>query len=222
MAFQARFRTDYEGEFVVINTTYSGGKRHEEREWIPNSIQNYHISGRAAVIGDSTDRELFDHRRLQYHKGGLRGQLRLQTYGVGSIWRDMVCDFALTTERSQIQEMVDQKYDERVTVYTSSRLCIDYAGHFYLIPYAPVMDNLASALYLAAFDGHKEIYMLGYNKTTAATTHNWVRDVNTVIAAYPGVKFYLIGAESNMPNEWRYNNNVRVLSYRQFISYCDI
>jgi hypothetical protein len=30
------------------------------REWIPNPIENHHISGRAACIGSTTDIDAFD------------------------------------------------------------------------------------------------------------------------------------------------------------------
>jgi hypothetical protein len=33
---QARFRADYPGEFVVLNTTWSGGRQRQQREWIEN------------------------------------------------------------------------------------------------------------------------------------------------------------------------------------------
>ena len=31
-----RYRTDYDGEFVIINNTIKDGKKHQEREWIRN------------------------------------------------------------------------------------------------------------------------------------------------------------------------------------------
>jgi hypothetical protein len=33
---EARFRADYPGEFVIVNTVWEGGKRTEQREWIAN------------------------------------------------------------------------------------------------------------------------------------------------------------------------------------------
>jgi hypothetical protein len=46
-----RFRKDYTGEFIVINTAWAGGRKRTQREWVPNPIENHHISGRAACIG---------------------------------------------------------------------------------------------------------------------------------------------------------------------------
>ena len=52
---QARYRADYPGEFVVIESRWISGKKEEKREWIPNPIENQHISGRAACIGSTFD-----------------------------------------------------------------------------------------------------------------------------------------------------------------------
>ena len=51
-----RYRTDYDGEFVIVSNTIKNGKKHQEREWIENPIENQHISGRAAVIGNGDSR----------------------------------------------------------------------------------------------------------------------------------------------------------------------
>ena len=51
-----RYRTDYDGEFVITVNTITNGKKVQEREWIANPIENQHISGRAAVIGNGASR----------------------------------------------------------------------------------------------------------------------------------------------------------------------
>ena len=45
-----RYRTEYDGEFVITVNTIKNGEKHQEREWIDNPIENQHISGRAAVL----------------------------------------------------------------------------------------------------------------------------------------------------------------------------
>ena len=76
---EARYRTDYAGEFVILESKWAGGKKEETREWIPNPIENHHLSGRAAVIGSNIDKWQFDYTRLQRHRGGLLGSKKLQT-----------------------------------------------------------------------------------------------------------------------------------------------
>ena len=50
-----KHRQDYDGEHILIKTTFQNGKKVEQREWMENPITNQHISGRAAVISGDTD-----------------------------------------------------------------------------------------------------------------------------------------------------------------------
>ena len=93
----ARFREHYDGEFIITDTTYKGGMKIQNREFVPNSISNQHISGRAAVIGqDETAREDVV-RVLENHKGGLLGQKKLQTYGCDGVWRKIPVSYTHLT-----------------------------------------------------------------------------------------------------------------------------
>jgi hypothetical protein len=219
---QARYRREYDGEFVILESRFKNGKKEQIREWIPNSIENHHISGRAAVIGSQSDLEIFDYRKLQKHKGGLLGKKRLQTYSSGDLWNNMKFDFVVTNDNLNLNLIREQKYNEENIVYTSARNCISYPANFYLTPYSPNLNQLALSVYLAAFDGHAEIFLLGYNKETPAGTANWQEDVNSVFSAYKEVEFNLVGNESNMSEKWRNNRNVKCMPYREFISYCDV
>ena len=101
-------------------------------------------------------------------------------------------------------------------------ICIENPGRFYLVPFLQPIDNLALAIYLAAFDGHQEVFMLGYNIDTPGGTAAWISDVASVMSAYAATQFVLVGTESNMPESWRGYRNVISMTYRKFISYCDI
>jgi len=219
---EARYRTDYPGEFVVIESRWVGGKKEENREWIANPIENQHISGRAACIGSTFDQGTFDYTRLQRHRGGLLGSKKLQTYGVGEIISQMRLDFAVETNAATLKDIVKTKYQETNTVYTTPRNCIAYPGEFYLIPQNPHLLDIAQILYLAAFDGHQEIFMLGYNCETRIESPIWINQCRTVMDAYPGVVFYMVGESTNMPNVWMDASNSKNLTYREFISYCDV
>jgi hypothetical protein len=219
---EARYRQDYAGEFVVLETTWNEGKRTEKRDWIENPITNTHISGRAACIGSVFDRENFDYTILQKHRGGLLGSLKLQTYGVGAIAKEMRLDFAVETNTTVVNQLLDAKYQENNILYTTARICIAHPGEFYLIPQKPHLCDAAQILYLAAFDGHKEIFMIGYNKESAVGSLNWIQEVKAVIRAYPGVKFYIVGEETNMPDAWLDLPNTISLKLRDFIGYCDV
>jgi hypothetical protein len=121
---QARYRTDYAGEFVILETRWGAGKKEETREWIPNPIENHHLSGRAACIGSDLDRWQFDYTRLQRHRGGLLGSKKLQTYGTGSIAQQMRLDFAVETNTNNLNKILATGYQQDNIVYTTARNCI--------------------------------------------------------------------------------------------------
>lgn len=219
---QARYRRDYDGEFVVLRTEISNGVKREIKDWVPNPIENYHISHRAAVIGSSVDSAQFDYTRLQRHRGGLLGKKRLQTYGTGDLWQEMKFDFFVSTDGPALKNITDHGYDQSATIYTTARHIVEMPGRFYLIPFRPMLDNLATNIYMAAFDGHEEIFLLGYTKETQAQTHAWQRDVDQVIKTYANVRFRIVGAENNIPETWRHHANVECWPYRKFVTYCDV
>ena len=219
---QTRYRSDYPGEFVLLESRLIDGEKHEKREWISNPIENHHISGRAVVIGSRNDADRFDFTRLQRHKGGLLGKKKLQTYGSNDLWHDMKFDFIACIEPEQLKKIKESSYSEENIVYTTARNCIRNPGEFYLIPWSPVLDELSLAVYLAAFDGHKEVFLLGYNNDTPVVDKNWSAYLNYVFQAYSSTDFVLVGTASNMPAPWRQNRNVRAMKYREFVSYCDV
>jgi hypothetical protein len=218
----ARYRRDYPGEFVILNTRWAGGKKQETREWIANPIENHHISGRAACIGHSSERQYFDYTRLQRHRGGLLGSKKLQTYGTGDIAQEMRLDFAIETRRDQLVKLIESGYTKNNIVYTDARNCIANPGEFYLVPYKPKLLDLVMLMYLAAFDGHSEIFMLGYHQETDAGHPGWIDQVCEVVRAYSGTQFTFAGEPTNMPDIWLDLPNARALNYRDFIGYCDI
>jgi hypothetical protein len=218
---QARYRADYPGEFIILESKWSGGKKTETREWIPNPINNQHISGRAACIGSSVDRARFDYTRLAQHRGGLLSSKKLQTYGVGDVALEMRLDFAVETDNKKIAAIQESGYQTTNIVYTTAKNCIAYPGDFYVIPQRPLILDLATVIYLAAFDGHKEIFLLGYTKETPAGRNTWISDIVTIFQTYP-VDFYLVGEPTNMCNEWLDCANVRTMNYQDWASYCDV
>jgi hypothetical protein len=218
---QARYRSDYPGEFVILESKWSGGKKTETREWIPNPIENQHISGRAACIGSSVDRYLFDYTRLTRHRGGLLSSKKLQTYGVGDIALEMRLDFAVETDNEKLNDIQKSGVQADSVIYTTSKSCIRHPGEFYLIPQRPLTVDLATIIYLAAFDGHKEIFLLGYHKETNGGRNTWINEIADIFKTYP-VNFYLVGESTLMFDEWLDCANVRTMTYQEWISYCDI
>jgi hypothetical protein len=219
---QANYRSDYAGEFVVLETRWSGGKKEQVREFVANPIENHHISGRSACIASDVDSHKFNFRILQRHRGGLLGSKKLQTYGTGLIAKNMRLDFTVETSQSGLDDLMSTAYHDQNIVYTSVRSCVANPGLFYLIPYNPRLHDLASIVYLAAFDGHKEIFLLGYNRETPLEAQDWHLQIKQIVDTYSATKFYFVGEKTNMHQDWFDSPNAESMDYRTFISYCDI
>jgi hypothetical protein len=134
----------------------------------------------------------------------------------------MRLDFAVETNPEKLKQILDTGYQENNVVYTTPRNCMTHPGEFYLIPYKPRLIDMTTAVYLAAFDGHQEVFLLGYNDETPGDSLNWESQLADVFKAYPGVKFYLVGESTRMPDIWVDCFNVQVMTYLEFISYCDV
>ena len=219
---QARYRQDYPGEFVITESKWSGGKKQENREWIANPIVNQHISGRAACIGSLFDLDQFNPKHLETHRGGLLGSKKLQTYGTAVVAKHMRLDFAVELDYTNIESLLATDYAKQNVIYTTPRNCLRNPGEFYLIPQNPHFCTEVLPIYLAAFDGHSEIYMLGYNKDTPAGKLNWIDEVTLLIKAYSGILFVMVGNQHNMPDDWMSCTNTKNLTYREFVTHCDV
>jgi hypothetical protein len=226
-----RYRLEYDGEFVIVETKISGGKKHQQREWISNPIENQHISGRAAVIGNGSSRynTMFNGKlnlqtKIEQHAGWHLGRKRLQTYGSEDCWKEMQCDFYVEFDKEKLAEIKKAKYQERVSVYTHARNCIDDPGEYYLVPYGVRGKSISVATWLACFDGHKEVFLLGIDALNDQDESDIkkVNAMNAVFLDYPAVKFYYVSDGASAHNDWRKNPNFAQMRYAEFISYCDI
>lgn len=217
-----RYRSDYLGEFIILESRWSAGKKTQTREWVANPIENHHISGRACCILDSIDHVSFDYTKLQHHRGGLLGSKKLQTYGTGKISQQMRLDFTIETRADALAEILARGYQVNNIVYTTARNIIINPGEFYLIPYTPRFSEWAMLPYLAAFDGHKEIFLLGYHKELPFSTTACLQNLQKVFSTYSGIKFYIVGNKNTEHKELLDIPNVSKMDYREFVTYCDI
>jgi hypothetical protein len=219
----ARYRSDYDGEFIITQSVWSGGKKRQTREWVANPIENQHISGRAVCIGSDHDLSHFDYTRLQRHRGGLLGSKKLQTYGTGQISTEMKLDFTIETQDDVLQNLIDNNIHIENIVYTTPKRCIQHPGMFYFVPYNPVLIREALLIYLAAFDGHQEVFLLGYTNQATVGSTAFEYQVAAVIKNYASTKFYVVAEhQHHIPTAWLEHANVQAFDYRQFVSYCDV
>lgn len=238
---QEIYRKDYDGEYVVLNTKIQNGKRVTEKEWIDNPIDNQHISGRAAIIASGESRLDYDVTRLQYHRGGLLGRKKLQTYGTGQLHNEMLLDFFVTFDDRKLQECIETEYTAKSTVYTSAKNCLLHPGEFFLIPQSMRGRTALVATWLACFDGHKEVFLIGFDnqfcegynnnvyipadspdKKRTVEDHKMRHQLVELMETYPGVDFYHVSNDARIPEEWHNCPNFHIMTYPQWVSYCDV
>lgn len=239
------YRKFYNGENIVVERIYKDGVWHDTTENVPNAVLNSQISNQAVVFGNGPSRLDFNINLIKNHRGGLLGARTLQTYGCNAFYRDYTPDFLIAVgNRGIISEIANSGYTTDNIVYTSSMNMLEYPGKFYLIPHDPYTDAGTTATYLACFDGHKSIYMLGfdiqdtagYNYNVYAGTTNydasnatvqdykWRRDFAHIARAYSEVNFAFVYPTSGhiLPAEWAGLTNVRTINHYTFAQEVDL
>jgi hypothetical protein len=238
LTLQKKYRKDYTGEDVIVERKYDRGVWRDEFEHVPNSVTNNQISNRAAVIGNGPTRKEFQLKNLKNYSG-LLGADTLQTYGCNAVHREYTPDFLIANSKRIVEEIANSGYADNNVVYTHVGNTLDYPGKFHIIPHDPYTDAGTTALYLAAFDGHKKIYMLGfdgqsdvgYNYNIYAGTngydptqstvldYKWINDKKTLFDLYNDVEFIFISARGvwPIPEVWKYCHNFKQMSHREFV-----
>lgn len=238
------FRKDYAGEQITTSMTWENGKWNPAKEFIPNRIDNQQISKRAAIIGNGSSREKYELYLLKNHRGGLLGSGALQTYGCNALYRDYKPTFLVATGTEIAEEIANSTYTDEHIVYANAEIVARYPGKFYLIPQDLHYNAGAVAVYLACFDGHKKVYMIGFDGN-AGTNHNnniyagtnaydakdqdyadtmWVKTLDAIMDTYPDTEFIRV-----MPNEmyycpaaWSAKSNFRQIAWRNFALEVDL
>jgi hypothetical protein len=221
---EEHYRSDYDGEFVITNTIFKDGKKEQEREWVENPISNKHFSDRATCIADGTSTEGFLLNRLEGHVGGLLGSLSMQVYGVQNVYKKLKCDFLVALGQDALAEIKNSNYDEENIVYTSTRGCLENKGSFYLIPQSTRTTSHATAVWLACFDEHKEIFLFGYDKfnNNSVEQIKMINSIEEVIKTYSSVKFHHVRKNGDMPESWKYLPNIDSMTIQEYVSYADV
>jgi hypothetical protein len=237
------YRKDYTGEDIIVERKKEGTRWYETVETVPNAVTNNQISNRAVVIGNSPTRLEFDLQNLKKFSG-LLGADTLQSYGCNALYRDFTPDFLVAGGDEIVKELASSEYVKNNIVYTNAMHLLEYPGKFYLIPYNPYADAGTTAAYIAAFDGHKKIYLLGfdeqdtesYNFNVYAGTNGydaldvdilsdkWVTNRIELFNLYDDVDFVWVTpyGRSTVPESHKYCINFRQISHRDFVLETDL
>jgi hypothetical protein len=243
------YRKDYTGETVVKTLVWKNSQWNVTEDFAPNNVVNNQISNRAVVIGNGPSRlELYPQGNLldllAGHRGGLLAAGAVQTYGCNALYRDFTPDF-LVASNDMAKEIANSGYCDANIVYSSSDAVLSYPGKFYLTPQQPAWDAGAIAAYLACFDGHQQIYIIGHDCHSGDSFHNYNVYVNTpnypttnsanteaffiktlaeVMRTYSDVEFIRVMPDENwyIPEEWKYFVNFRQIHFNDFVKEIDL
>ena len=238
------YRSNYAGENIVTQLTLADGEWNPETEFVPNSVINTHTTNQAVAIGNGASRLGFDLGHIARHRGGVLGADKLQSYGCNALYRDFTPDFLVATGDAITQEIANSGYADANIVYTTADQMLKYPGKFYLVPQNIQFDAGALAAYLACFDGHKKVFLLGYdhyqdvepvnnvysdtNGYPASTdTDNgvaFILSLSDVVTTYSNVEFVRVMPDST---HWIHDQltpliNFRQITYRDFVLEADI
>jgi len=241
--FPKRYRVDYAGEEIITERVHENQTWHETRESVPNVITNAQISNCAVAIGNSPSRLDFNLNHLK-HPSGLLGSKTLQTYGCNALYRDFTPDFLVALGDDMVTELSSSDYVKDNIVYTRSYSLLEYPNKFYLIPYDPYADSGTTAAYIAAFDGHKKIYMLGFDeqdtpninfnvyagtnaydaKQSDVGSEKWVQNRTKLFTVYDDVDWVWVTqcGTSTVPESIKSCQNFRQISFRNFVTEADL
>lgn len=239
-----RYRRGYVGEDIIAQRTLEAGSWTTVTEHVPNRVTNNQISNKAVVFGNGESRLDFNVKHVMNHKSGLLGADTLQTYGCNAFFRDHTPDFLVCTNRVTAQELVTNNYTTGNIVYSRVDIMLEFPNKFYLIPHDIYADAGTTALYLAAFDGHKRIYMLGFDgqdreirnnniyagtagydaQQVSVSDDKWAENQKMVFDTYNDVDFVhvSISGRHRIPESWKYCANLRRISFRDMVLEADL
>jgi len=221
---EEQYRTEYEGEFVITGVKYVNGRKQQEREFVDNRIEVKSISGRATCVSNGiSSTKIILERLMKYH--GLLNTLPLNVYSTGDLYKKFHANFHVSFNTDELQELIETNLTENIIVYTSTTQCVKFPGEFFIIPYSYKSTKEAVAAYLAAFDGHREVFLLGYDEYSAdglTRRTKMIESLIPVLKTYSNTKFYHVISEGNTPKEWLSYRNLKTMPLMEYVSYCDI
>lgn len=219
------YRSTYTGENVVTTLSLNNSEWNPETEFIPKGVFNTFATKQALAIGNGSSRNDFPLIHIANHKAGFGGANRLQTYGCNGLYKHFVPDFLIVVGDDTIAEIANTEYTNEHIVYVNSQHLQQHPGKFYMIPQNLPFDAGSLALYMACFDGHKKIYMLGYDSHSEHQMGTfWEKTLLTVMSTYSDVEFIRVMPTSlwSIPAGLESLLNFRQIGFREFVLEADI
>jgi hypothetical protein len=239
-----KYRRGYTGEDIIVERKHEGQRWWDVTEHVANAVTNNQISNRAVIFGNGESRLSFNVNHLLNKKSGLLGADTLQSYACNAFYREYTPDFLVVTSRIVADELSKTSYPTDNIVYTRVDISLEFPRKFYLIPHDPYADAGSTAAYIACFDGHKKIYLLGcegqhepnYNNNVYAGTpgyagknsdmlgNNWGESYRQLFQVYDDVDFVLVTPNGRYKthDSWKACTNFRQISHRDMVLEADL
>jgi hypothetical protein len=238
------YRANYGGERITTEAAFQGSEWLYKTEWVPTKVANNHLSKIATIVGNGSSRQTFPIKLLMTHLAGRLGAKSMQTYACNAAYRDIDPTFLIAVGNDICDEIANSGYCDRNIVYANSDKILKYPNQFYLIPQDFVSNAGSVATYLACFDGHEKVYLLGfdngageyYNNNMYAGTNGyadinqnysddyWIMSMNQIMSLYSEVEFVRVcpTPEYECPPTWLKLPNFRQISFNQYIIEADL
>lgn len=238
------YRKDYAGEEILVTTTYRNATWEFDYETVPNRVTNLQISNQAVVIGNGESRAKFDLTLLSRHQGGLNSSRSLQTYGCNAVYRGFTPTFLIATGAEMCDELANNAYWYDHIIYANAKVLLKYPGKFYLVPHDIPWNAGAIAAYLACFDGHKKVYLLGFDNGAGQNVNNnifagtacypprnynysdqfWIKAMEQIMKTYDDVEFIRAMPTRfwSQPPEWVALPNYRQVDFKEMSFMADL
>jgi hypothetical protein len=227
------YRTDYVGETIHSNRngesiTYFATPR-------PNVFTKVGGSTAAIVLGNGPTRNSNEVKQL----------IRINSNKVAQAYKlTYACNSAIIEPENYDYYVMKSKFfltqtpmEKRQQVYVPYDIYIDFQEDCNLIPYKSYYDAGISAAYIAAFHGHKQVFLMGFDGdlgggwktvydgrphygdgTTEIDYSKWQNYFYEVMRQYADTQFYRLQLDGQCaPDLWKNLDNFRDVTMREAV-----
>ena len=219
------YRSTYAGESIVTELNLTNNEWDPVTEFVPNSVFNTHVTTQAIAIGNGPTRLEFDLGHIARHRGGLFAKDKLQSYGCNYLYQEFTPDFLVAVDTEKVKTIAESGYCDDHIVYTNAQYLLEYPGKFYLTPQNPAFDAGSIAAYLACFDGHSKVFLMGFDGYSDSSEDVfWVKTLLAIMETYSAVEFVRVCPTANYvcTANLQRRTNFRQISFRDFVLEADI
>ena len=244
--FKKIFRTDYQGQNIKkIEDDITFDYFIEPRENVfkrPNTDS-------AIILGNGPTK---NHRQVQQllliNSNKVSESYKLVYACNRAVTDQMIYDYYILKHKVFLGEVREKKSNLLPQVYLPYDIFLDYKDECNLLPLyvtkldpCNVLPNISyfdsgtSAAYLSCFDGHKKVFLLGFDgdigfgwqtiydgefpyNNNKADMSKWEDSLLTVMSTYTETTFYRLQLDGQSPpNSWLDLPNFQNLSFREFV-----